>query len=74
MKSFWFFVIGFLLCSNLPAQWDSFRFKREIQGGAEGWHRIVLPDDVYGRSQQGLSDLRIMGVAAGKNTLEVPFI
>ncbi len=74
MKSFLFFVIGLLLCSNLPAQWDSFRFKREIQGGTEGWHRIVLPDDVYGRSRQGLSDLRIMGVAAGKDTLEVPYV
>ncbi|MGV8829672.1 MAG: hypothetical protein ACWA6U_15305 [Breznakibacter sp.] len=74
MKSFLFFVIGLLLCSNLLAQWDSFRFKREIQGGVEGWHRIVLPDDVYGRSRQNLSDLRIMGVAAGKDTLEVPFV
>jgi len=49
-------------------------FKRKLTGITEEWHKLVLPDEIYGNTSQDLSDLRIIGVTAEGDTIEAPYI
>jgi len=68
------FVLLLGTISQAFAEEASFNFKREISGIDSQWHKIVLPDDIYGDVSQNLSDLRIFGVTAKGDTVEAPFI
>jgi len=49
-------------------------FKREISGIDSEWHKLVLPDDIYGKISADLSDLRIIGITAKGDTIEAPYL
>ncbi|MBW3544234.1 MAG: DUF3999 family protein [Bacteroidetes bacterium] len=56
------------------AQGENYRYKRNIDGAQKGWHSISLPDDIFGRLSPGLADLRIRGINAQQDTLEMPYL
>ncbi len=66
-----------LLCLLLPlclhAQYDAYRFKREVQGiESGGWYRIPVPQDMFFRMRDDMNDLRLMQM--GTDTVDTPFI
>ena len=61
-------------CVHAFGQKGDFQYKRGINGIVDQWHRIVLPDDIFGKVNTDLSDIRILGITQQKDTLEVPYI
>lgn len=55
------------------AQIGEYSYKRELKGISEQWHKIILPDEVFGHLSQDLSDIRIFGITAG-DTIEAPYM
>lgn len=67
-------VVIFLLFSTfLSAQIDQYNYKREIHDITEKWHSIPLPNDIFEKTRNDLSDIRIFGVSE-KDTTEAPYI
>ncbi|HYG41274.1 MAG TPA: DUF3999 family protein [Cytophagales bacterium] len=56
------------------AQIEKFDYKRKLQGTKDHWHKIVLPNDIFGKVSSDLSDIRIFGISESNDTLEVPYI
>lgn len=54
------------------AQMEDYTYKIPLSGMAEEWHKVVLPNEVFGRSQSDLSDIRIFGITA-TDTIEAPY-
>ena len=63
-----------LLTEIASGQLTQFRYKRELQGVSSQWHRLTVPDSVFGKTRNNLHDIRIYGVAPGQDTLEVPYL
>ncbi|MBN1407001.1 MAG: hypothetical protein JW956_04395 [Calditrichaceae bacterium] len=59
--------------SLVNAQMEKYNFKREINGVTDTWHKISLPDDLFGKVQNSLNDIRIYGIT-DQDTLEAPYI
>lgn len=55
-------------------QIDQFQYKCELKGINEQWHRIPLPDEIFGNVTQRLSDIRIYGITENKDTIEAPYL
>ena len=72
-----FYSLTILLChywSSCYGQINEFSYKREIHGITDEWHTIILPDDVFGKVSQDLSDVRLYSITQSNDTLEVPYI
>lgn len=67
-------ILLILHCSFSYGQIDQYNFKRELKGISEQWHKILLPDEVFGKISQNLSDIRIFGITAGNDTIEAPYL
>jgi len=69
-------IICFLLFTTFAAsaQIDGFSYKRELSNITEQWHKIVLPNDIYEKASDNLSDLRIFGIVESGDTIEVPYV
>lgn len=71
-------VVAFLLLfgcfSAYGQQQPQYRYQREVQGVTDQWHKMVLPDDIFEQVLPDLSDLRILGFTANKDTIEVPYL
>lgn len=66
------FLIGFTaFCS---AQIETYNYKRPLNGISDEWHKITLPDAVFGKINSDFSDLRIYGITATKDTIEAPYL
>ncbi len=61
-------------CLFTFGQIEEYNFKREIKGVSEQWHKIILPDELFGRLSNDLSDIRIFGITAGNDTIETPYL
>lgn len=55
-------------------QISQYNYKRELKGISAQWHKIILPDEVFGKVSQELNDIRIFGITAKHDTIEVPFL
>jgi hypothetical protein len=64
----------FLNCSLAFGQMGEFKYKRELKGISDQWHKIVLPDPVFGKISNELTDIRIFGITAENDTLEIPYL
>lgn len=51
-----------------------YSYKRELKGVSDQWHRIVLPDDVFGKISVDFTDIRIFGIKPNQDTIEVPYL
>ncbi|MFM2291231.1 MAG: hypothetical protein RIS29_1044 [Bacteroidota bacterium] len=68
-------LVGIVWSSLLPAQMNTYSYKRSLHAVQALWNKIELPDSVYGRLQSGFNDLRIYSIdARRKDTLEMPYI
>ncbi|MEM0934052.1 MAG: DUF3999 domain-containing protein, partial [Bacteroidota bacterium] len=63
-----------LLAIYTYGQMDNYRYKRKLKGISEEWHTLVLPNDIFGKTSQNLSDIRIFGITKNKDTLEAPYL
>jgi hypothetical protein len=69
-----FSLLLILHCSYSYGQIEQYNFKRELKGISEQWHRIILPDEVFGKVSQELTDIRIFGITKSNDTVEVPYL
>jgi hypothetical protein len=65
----------FLLTSTFSfGQMNQYGYKRELKGITDPWHKIILPDDIFGKTSPKLSDIRIYGITTKGDTLEAPYL
>jgi hypothetical protein len=55
-------------------QYSGYRYQRPVEGIEEGWGKIELPDEVFGKIRPDLSDIRIIGITAEEDTIEAPYL
>ena len=67
----WFLMLGNSFAFGQMREYD---YKREITGVSAQWHRLELPDDIFGKLSKNLSDLRIYGITDHDDTLEAPYV
>ncbi len=69
-------IFAFLLlsCSLLYGQMEQYSYKRELKNVSGQWHRIMLPDEIFGKTSQNLTDIRIFGITPDNDTVEAPYI
>jgi len=68
------FVV-FLYTFNCIAQVDAYDYRATILNAKKGWNTIALPLDIYSKSKNELSDIRIYKVDKGSNkSIEQPYI
>mgnify|MGYP003654348617 CR=1 FL=1 len=65
-----------LLCiySYSYGQMDQYKYSRQLDRVSGQWHQILLPDEIFGKVQGDLSDLRIYGITETQDTVEAPYI
>ena len=63
-----------LFCNFSYGQISQYNFKRELKGISEQWHKIILPDEVFGKVSQEIKDIRIFGITINNDTIEVPYL
>ncbi len=63
-----------LICSYSYAQIDQYTYRRELPGITGQWHKIVLPEEVFGKVSPDLSDIRIFGLTESNDTIEASYI
>ncbi len=68
-------IIALLLfiCLSAYSQTKHYNYKREINGVKEQWHKIVLPNDIFGKISTDFSDIRILGITPNNDTIEAPY-
>lgn len=59
---------------QVSAQLDTYDQKNELKGVSDQWHKVILNEAVFQKANSTLSDLRIYGVRAEKDTVEAPYI
>ncbi len=68
-------LIIFVLCFGSGfAQIREYGYLREITGVSGQWHRLVLPDEIFGRLRPGFPDIRVFGITPGGDTTEAPYL
>lgn len=67
-------ILLLLNCSFTFGQIEQYNFKRELKGVSEQWHKIILPDEVFGKTSNDLTDIRIFGITADNDTIETPYL
>lgn len=55
-------------------QIGQYNYKRELKGITDQWHKIILPDEVFGKISNDLIDIRIFGITANNDTTETPYL
>lgn len=68
------FGLFLLLCQSGFGQWGAYEYMRPITGVDETWHKLVLPEDIFGKTRQDLADIRIYGITPSRDTVETPYL
>ena len=55
-------------------QMESYKYMRPLNGVADQWHSVLLPQMVITEMQNNLRDVRIYGITGETDTVEVPYI
>ena len=71
--SHWSILFFFLFQINCFGQFEQYNYKREITDVSEQWHKVILPNDVFGKVNRNFSDIRIYGISES-DTIEAPYI
>ena len=74
IKSYFWLLLFFLICSHSYGQINQYDYKRELNGISEQWHKVILPNDIFGKVSQNLSDIRIFGIKENNDTIEAPYL
>lgn len=68
------FSLLFLLINLCAvAQMSSYQYQREIRNAKKGWHKIVVPDDIFAKTKPYLDDVRVYGITS-TDTVEAPYM
>ncbi|MDG1271549.1 MAG: DUF3999 family protein [Flavobacteriaceae bacterium] len=51
-----------------------YNYKRELKGITNQWHKIILPNELFGKTSQNLTDLRVLGLTESNDTIEAPYL
>lgn len=62
------------VCLHAYGQPGAYQYRRELKGISEQWHKIALPDDLFGKASESLDDIRIYGITTGHDTIEAPYL
>ncbi|MFC4870672.1 DUF3999 family protein [Negadavirga shengliensis] len=62
------------VCSFAHGQMERYSHKRELKGISEQWHKIVLPDEIFGKVSNDLADIRVFGFTNSNDTIEAPYL
>ncbi len=68
------FLFLIATCSFSYGQMAEYNYKRELNEVSEQWSKIILPNEIFEKTSQDLSDLRIFGLTASNDTIEAPFL
>jgi len=74
MKTNLLISIILAIAINSFGQLKQYNYKSKIKGIQDQWHRLVLPNDVFGEVSDNLNDLRIFGITAENDTIEAPYL
>ncbi len=69
-----FFLLLIAVCSLSYGQMDHYNYKRELLGVSDQWHKIILPNELFEKTSQDLSDIRIYGITEDHDTIEAPYL
>ncbi|MBW7892530.1 MAG: DUF3999 domain-containing protein, partial [Chitinophagaceae bacterium] len=53
---------------------QDYRYQRELTGVSAQWHRVILPDEIFGKVAPDLRDIRIFGITTSGDTVESPYL
>ncbi|MCE1190312.1 MAG: DUF3999 family protein [Ignavibacteria bacterium] len=71
MKTIILFLCVISIC--YPAQFEAFKYKRQLHHVKDSWQRIVLPDSIFQHLTRDCRDIRLIGVNA-KDTITIPYL
>ncbi|MCB9234657.1 MAG: DUF3999 family protein [Bacteroidia bacterium] len=69
-----YLILAFLIPFGIRAQIGNYEYRREIGQIRDTWHEIEIPDEVFGKVQPDLADLRIYGFTGSGDTVEAPYM
>ena len=67
-------LILLFFCSFSYGQINQYNYKRELQGITTQWHKIILPEEIFGKVSPNLFDIRIYGITASNDTIEASYM
>ncbi|WP_299685675.1 DUF3999 family protein [uncultured Dokdonia sp.] len=62
-----------LVCSYSYGQMQEYAYKRELKGIQDQWHKIVIPETMFGTLSRKLTDIRLYGITKDNDTIEAPY-
>lgn len=68
------FLFIIFIYSIAFGQMNEFDYKQEIIEISDQWHEITLPNEIFGKTNQDLTDIRIFGLNDTNDTIEAPFL
>lgn len=67
-------ILLLFFASYSYGQMENFTYKRELQGINNAWHKVVLPEEIFGKVNSNLNDFRIYGLTAKNDTIEASYV
>ena len=67
-------VLFYLTSQFVVAQNNGYSYKRALSEHTNTWHSVVLTDSIFAKTQTNLADLRILGMTASGDSVEVPYL
>ncbi len=67
-------ILAFFISTLVYGQIDQYNYQRAISDIKNQWHQLPLPETIFEKVNPNFSDLRIYGITAEKDTLEVPYL
>ena len=67
-------ILLLFFASHSYGQMENFTYKRELQGINNAWHKVVLPQEIFGKVTPSLNDIRIYGLTSKNDTIEASYV
>lgn len=64
----------FLFCTYSYGQIGIYNYKNELKEINNKWHKLILPETIYSKVSNRLSDIRIYGITNNNDTIEAPYL
>lgn len=74
MKKWVWLGLLFWYTTYADAQGSGYQYARPLEGVAETWHKIQVPNEVFGQTQSDIAAIRVVGIEESGDTLEVPYV
>ncbi|WP_299209396.1 DUF3999 family protein [uncultured Dokdonia sp.] len=66
--------IGLLASFYSYGQMQDYTYARELKGISDSWHKVVIPETMFGTLSRKLTDIRLYGITKENDTIEAPYI